>query len=208
MESIKRFMIKQNYVFFKNRPRTLICYMALWAILSTPSISNGQIRPNVLSIGYFGELVTHPGLSVGLSFSISEWEKKRKADITQSLVFRPTASIFHHRRYQTGIILKPELALFRQKSGGSYRAIGSGGGYMRTIIPNSYEVSGTEVAKSTFSGHNYFIGSIFFEFGKSSRSGPWGYYIKPQLLYAIPNFPNGVGYLAFEIGLTHQLNSK
>ncbi len=175
----------------------------VFAVLFLQNLAFGQPSKPSFSIAFFGEGITHPGLKVGLAYDLTGWSNPRK-EVAKTISLGSSVGFYFHRRYQTGVFVLPELAYNRQNVKGRSFSFGFGLGYLRTFIPNTYEVDVSgEIAKIT-PGHNYFLSNLFVAFGKKVRSGKGhlkSYYVKPQLLYAIPNFPNGVGYFALEVGL-------
>ncbi|MFB6319645.1 hypothetical protein [Saccharicrinis sp. FJH54] len=167
-----------------------------------------------VSISYYGEMITHPGIKVSPDFNFKEWVKTRhtKNDssktINKSLQVSPTFGFFYHKRYQTGLFFIPEAKFKRQNHKGGFYELGLGLGYLRTFIPNTYEVNGSGDVSKTIVGHNYFTSNYFVSFGKDlslRKNIPFEYFIKPQFLYTVPNFPNGTGYFAIELGIRYSL---
>ncbi|USD25861.1 hypothetical protein [Flagellimonas marinaquae] len=102
----------------------------------------------------------------------------------------------------------PEIKIRRQNQKGGYFELGAGLGYLRTFVPNTFEVGPTGEVSKVHAGHHYWAKNIFFTIGrelKSKNRSPIGMFIKPQFLYATPNFPKGVGYFMLEIGLNLKL---
>ena len=81
--------------------------------------------------------------------------------------------------------------------------IGLGAGYIRTLTPSVY-VENAYIKEKYFL-NDYFISSVSLAVGKNYRDFPFGWFVKPQFIYAIPNFPTGVGYFALELGASYQL---
>lgn len=167
-----------------------------------------------VSISYYGEMITHPGLKVSADFNMKEWEKMNstKKDssktIDKSFIISPALGFFYHRRYQTGLVFIPEVKFKRQNPRGRFFECGIGLGYFRTFIPNSYEIKSSGEVNKVVAGHNYFATNYFISFGKDlivNKELPISYFIKPQFIYAVPNFPNGTGYFALEIGIGYLL---
>lgn len=172
-----------------------------WIVLTIPLMAHHD--PPSISISYFGETITHPGFKLGLAFPVKSWTKAGK-EIDKAIYFGASTGMFYHRRYQTGLFASPELSLKRKNVKGNTFATGVGLGYLRTFIPNTYEINVNGDVQKTIAGHDYLLSSIFVSFGKSIKSHrgrSLEYFVKPQFLYATPNFPNGVGYFALEIGI-------
>ena len=167
-----------------------------------------------VSISYYGEMITHPGLKVSADFNLKDWDKNKSSKkgalktMNKSLIISPSLGSFYHRRYQTGLFFIPEVKYKRQNTQGGYCEFGVGAGFLRTFIPNTYELNNRGEVNKTTAGHNYFASSYFISFGKDlsvKKNQPIGYFIKPQFIYAAPNFPNGIGYFALELGLQYNL---
>ncbi|WP_421918960.1 hypothetical protein [Marinifilum sp.] len=167
-----------------------------------------------ISVSYLGEMITHPGIKVSADFNMKEWDKTKNSHrgssktITKSLLFSPALGSFYHRRYQTGVFFMPEAKLKRKNPKGKFYEIGVGLGYLRTFIPNTYKVNDAGEVSKTLAGHNYFATNYSISFGKDlsvKKNLLVAYFIKPQFIYAVPNFPNGTGYFALEIGIKYSL---
>ncbi len=164
-----------------------------------------------VSFSYYGEMITHPGLKLSSDFKIKGWDKVKRDSlkkINKSFIISPALGFFHHRRYQTGLFLIPEVKYKRQNPKGRFYELGIGAGYLKTFIPNTYEVGSNGEVNKTTAGHNYFATNYFISFGKDlsiQKNLPLAYFIKPQFMYAVPNFPNGIGYFALEIGIKFSL---
>lgn len=175
-----------------------------------------KFKPNSISVSYYGEIITHPGLRIGANYNLRQWEKvktSRKGVIKTKhkvIEITPSVGFYYHRRYQTGIFILPEIEYFRIKQNGKFFSIGLGLGYMRTFIPNTYEVLSNGEVNKINAGHDYFIRNYYVIFGKdlSVKKGiPLQYFIKPQLMTASPNFPKKVAYFILEIGIKYKLKN-
>lgn len=190
-------------------------FLAVGLFLTTAAILCAQnLKPATINVSYFGELATHPGLKVGVTYPVKSWEKSRvknngkEKSILTAFELSPSAGFFYHRAYQTGIFVLPEVAFSRKNGKGNYKAIGIGTGYMRTQVPHVYEINaGGEIGK-IHAGYNYFVTNYSLTFGKDfsvKRNLPVGIFIKPQIMYAVPNYNGGILYFALEAGLSYHL---
>lgn len=190
-------------------------YTLIIFLLGISSLAWGQNKkPTTVSISYFGEMITHPGLKLSADFNMKDWDKTKSSKkdsskiIHKSLIISPTLGFYYHRRYQTGLFVMPEVKYKRQNRKGAFYEFGVGLGYLRTFISNTYEVSVNGEVRKVSAGHNYFATNYFISFGKDlsvKKNLPIAYFIKPQFMYAVPNFPGGVGYLALELGISYRL---
>ncbi len=171
-------------------------------------------RLESVSISYYGEIITHPGLKINTDFNVKNWDKVRNTKknsektVNKSLIISPSLGVYYHKRYQTGLFLMPELKYKRLNPKGMFYEFGIGAGYLRTLIPNTYEVSENGVVEKVPAGNNYFSTNYFIAFGKDlkiNKNLPLAYFIKPQFMFAVPNFPGGTSYFALELGICYKL---
>lgn len=182
-------------------------------LFSSVCLARGQQRFESISISYYGEMITHPGIKFGLDYRLSQnvkekSKKDRYKTIYRGFVLTPTVGFFYHKRYQTAINVVPEIKYTRSSERGGYFETGLGLGYMRTFVPNTFTVSNNYEVQKTVAGHNLFASTFFFAFGKNitvKDNIPMGLYIKPQYLLAAPNFPTATSYFLLEIGIKYKL---
>lgn len=167
-----------------------------------------------VSISYYGEMIIHPGVKICADYNLKEWDKTKitKKDssktINKSLLISPAFGFFYHKRYQTGLSIIPECKYKKRNKKGGFYELGIGLGYFRSFIPNTYEVNSSGEVNKTIAGHNYFASNYFVSFGKDlsvKKNLPIAYFIKPQFIYTVPNFPSGTGYFALELGISYSL---
>ncbi len=184
--------------------------LSTFVLLTTVSGFSQESRFESFSVAYYGEMITHPGMKVGVNYRLKKWTKTKEnkggiqKQITKRYLLSPSIGFYYHKRYQTGVFLIPEIKYQRAHQKGRYIEMGLGAGYLRTFIPNTYTVDDNGEVDNTSAGYNYFATNLFFTFGhqlKVRNTGVTGYYIKPQFMYALPNFSRGVGYFALELGL-------
>lgn len=188
-------------------------FLAIYLICFSLLTWGQGIKPDAISVAYYGEMVIHPGLKLSADFNIKEWDKTKTTKkhssktINRSLILSPALGFFYHQNYQTGLFFMLELKYRRQNQRGVFFGFGIGLGYLRTFIPNTYEVDGSGEINQTTAGYNYFASNYFISFGKDlsiRKNIPLACFIKPQFMYAIPNFPNGTGYFALELGISYR----
>ncbi len=84
-------------------------------------------------------------------------------------------------------------------------------GYMRTVIPNVYDMSSNGEIEKIHSGYNYCITNYSVAFGKDlsiQKKIPMSIFVKPQFLYAFPNSSKGVGYFVLELGVSYKVTKN
>jgi hypothetical protein len=184
-------------------------------LLISSTILKAQIeKPNSISASYFGESLTHPGLKIGVSYHLKSWDKAKKGEsfppkiINKSFDLGPYIGFYYHKDYQTGIFILPEFSYTKKNTKGNFLTFGLGAGYMRTIIPNVYEINSNNEIEKTSEGNNYFLTNYFILFGKDlsiKHKIPLDIFLKPQIMYAMPNYPKGITYFAIELGVGYKL---
>ncbi|MEZ5059018.1 MAG: hypothetical protein R2879_18445 [Saprospiraceae bacterium] len=170
-----------------------------------------KFSPDSWSAGYFGEMISHPGIKVAAHFNLKSKEKTRKEKkITKSIEWSPSIYGFYHRRYQTGFILMPEITAKRINQKGNFWNLTLGAGYLRTFIPNTYSIDEKGEIEKVLAGQNQFVMSLSAGFGHRFQSKGlqnFSCHFQPQFIYALPGFPKGIGYLALNLGFTYHLKN-
>lgn len=171
-------------------------------------------RPMSLSFSYFGEMITHPGAKIGFNYQLKTRNKlkKRKSEKTGINVYsrkyaliNASVGFLHHKNYQTGYFGLIELRFRTENQNDRFFELGIGFGFLRTATP-SVSVENGVLETQTF-GNNYGLASVSLGCGKSINileKVPLEIMIRPQFLYAFPNFPNGVTYMALEAGINYK----
>jgi hypothetical protein len=177
------------------------------------SIGQSQIKPSGIGISYFAEVGTHPGFRLFVDYekNLNPKVKNRKGlekTIQRSFVLRPTLGYFHHKAYQNSFFVLPELGYQRVNHKGTLFSYGIGMGYMRSQIPQVYQLNQSGEVEKTRTGHNRFATSIHLGFGKDlsvRKSLPISWMIKPQYWRTFPNTKGGIAYFFLEAGIAYHL---
>ena len=196
----------------------MIKYFSLLFCLTTTTMLYSQnIKPKYLSVSYFGETITHPGVKLGATYEIYTWQKlKMKRNetkkVTQKYIYiSPSVGFFYHKDYQLGIFILPEFSYSRKNVKGNYFSFGIGTGYMETLVPNVYDLNPSGEIEKIQAGYNYLLTNCSINFGKDlniKKDIPMHVFIKPQFMYASPNTPKGVWYFALETGIKYSLINR
>jgi hypothetical protein len=189
-----------------------LLYIAFLVVAS--GVQAQGFKPESVYASYFGETVTHPGVKVGVCYQLERWDKtKIKKDGSEKVLQKridisPGIGFFYHKDYQTGLFVLPELSYSRTNAKGNSLTAGVGAGYMRTFIPNVYDLDENGDIESVTAGYNYFLTNYSVAFGKDlgvKKGIPMCIFVKPQLMYALPNATKGILYFALELGASYRL---
>ena len=189
--------------------------MRILLVIACLVIKGALGAQSTISLGYFGETITHPGLKVGLCFPLHQWERHKMLRngqeklLDKRIDLSPQLGFYYHQNYQTGLFVLPELSYKRQNARGNYTALGLGAGYMHTRVPKVYNFDANGEIERIGAGYHYFVSNYFVTFGKDlsiKTEIPLSIYTKPQLMYALPNARNGIWYFALELGLSVKLS--
>jgi len=193
-------------------------YPILLFLLFASTILSAQINNTTsFSTSYFGESITHKGIKIGVNYELKSWDKTQiRKNTSQKTIYKridlsTSVGFYYHKDYQTGLFVLPELSYTRKNAKGNFITFGLGAGYMRTFIPNVYDINSNNEIEKTPKGYNYFLTNYFIGFGKDlsiKHKIPMDIYIKPQIMYALPNYPNGITYFALEVGVCYKLTKN
>jgi len=186
----------------------------LLVFVSTSTCAQFSVAPHNIGISYIGETITHPGAKLSLMYNLDHWNKvsKSKRGLAKTKIRDITLNVnfggFFHNRYQTSFFLLPEIEFSQSNRKGWYWATGVGAGYMRAIIPNTYEVQDDGTVSEVNAGHNYGMASVYFTYGKDlyiQNKKRFRFFLKPQFAMVFPNYPTVTGYFLFEAGVAYKL---
>ena len=191
-------------------------YLVLFVCFGLSQIALGQfsLMPHNIGVSYVGEMFRHPGGKLSLMYNIDHWNKvnKSKRGLAKTRINDITLNVnfggFYHQRYQTALFFLPEIEYSQSNRKGWYWATGIGLGYMRTIIPNTYELQNDGTVTEVNAGHNYGITNLYVTIGKDlfvQKQGRFRFFVKPQFALAFPNYPTATGYFLFELGTAYKL---
>lgn len=153
-------------------------------------------------------------MKIGFNFQLGSWNKTKlrknsiKKITNKKIEITPSVGFFYHKDYQTALFALSELDYSKKNAKGNFVSYGLGAGYLRTFLPNVYEISSNNKIEKIHEGKNYFLTNYFIVFGKDfslMHKRPIDIYLKPQIMYALPNYSKGTTYFAFEVGVSYKL---
>ncbi|MFN4235615.1 MAG: hypothetical protein ACK4IK_12500 [Bacteroidia bacterium] len=144
----------------------IILFLALSnsAFSQTNNISNKWVQ-----LGYFGENITHYGLSVGYGYAFWHSFKKKKKSHLQQLYVETNLPFFIHPGNQLVFCFVPELGYRYTKNSNWYFQFTIGTGVLRTFyLAKTFEADGNGRFKKIPMAGKWSLGSSFsLGFGKS-----------------------------------------
>ncbi|MCB0662764.1 MAG: hypothetical protein KDC24_08490 [Saprospiraceae bacterium] len=170
--------------------------------ISLPNSKTGLEEKLALKVEYFGELVLHPGLSVGIEYTLSKnnWN---------TLHWNTDLGGFWHRWNNTAVFLKTSVGS-RIATGPVFADINLGIGYMHSWAAGDlYQSDGNGgVEKATNWGHAHFMpnASLLFGWDGSVKTNlPWAVHLGPEV-YLQSSFNHiFLPHIAAKIGFTYKL---
>ena len=153
------------------------CLLNLLACISFPLLLFGQIENQKnWQIGYYGDVVIHPGLKIGYEMPLKNWttskdKKKGVVNKYKSWNVGLEAMYYKHPQHHLGFIFSPNLSYRRTKENGKFTQIKLNMGYHKSWVDGiTYTVNNmNEVAKENKAGQSTFYNSLSFGFGKDLR---------------------------------------
>ncbi len=166
--------------------------------LKTKFVQRGAIK-----VEYFGELVLHPGLSMGIDYTVKEHK-------WVTVHWNTDLGAYWHKWNNTSVFLKTTMGS-RFSIGSFFTDINLGVGYMHTWAAGEmYEKDGNGGAKkATNRGHAHFITNTSLLMGwdgSRKHNLPWMIYIGPEV-YLQSSFNHiFLPHMAAKVGFTYKFN--
>lgn len=155
-----------------------------------------------VKVEYFGELVLHPGVSVGVDYTLATYQRV-------TVHWNTDLGGYWHRWNNTSAFLKTSIGS-RVAMGSLFADLNLGVGYMHSWAAGVlYEkAEGDSVTKAANRGHAHLMTTACFLIGwdGSSSNLPWMLHIGPEI-YLQSSFNHiFLPHIAAKIGFTYKLN--
>lgn len=156
-----------------------------------------------IKVEYFGELILHPGLSIGLDYTIAQ----RK---WTTIHWNTDLGGFWHRWNNTSAFLKTTIGS-RMALKSAFVDINLGAGYLHSWAAGAvyHRAENNEVEKAVNKGHSHFMPTTSLLFGwdgTRNRHLPWSIYFGPEV-YLQSSFNHiYLPHVAAKLGFTYKLN--
>lgn len=185
-----------------------IQYIILFWILSGTSLIGQTESNSTLQIGYYGDVIFHPGIKASYLKPISAWTKERRNKTKyKALLVGADLAYYYNANHHHGLIVGPNFSYRRVKENGKFIQWSMMIGLHRSIIDGStYEViPGENFNKLTLAGQSSFYNSLSFLFGKK-LSDTIGYYTELGLNGRTPYNNSYLTGIHVGLGIQYSLN--
>ena len=162
------------------------------------------------SVGYFGEFITHPGVKLGMSYTIKQKSKNKKSGkvINKGWLTGANITFYRHKFNHKALMLTGFIGRQRIGNTGFLMQLNFETGYMASFLDGEvYEWNGNTIEKGKKgSSHAIFgfNGSIGWDFGKRT-SLPATFAIVPHLYFQAPFNTTVLLRTALAIQITYKL---
>ena len=179
-------------------------------LLLSPSFSQDIANSNLrISVSYFGEFITHPGIRLGLGKKLSD--RKAKEGIQKSWIADINLTYYKHKRNHEALMVGASIGRERIGRKGLLSQLNLGLAYMSSFLDGEvYSWNGEEIIEGNrHSAHASFgiNGGLGWDFGKNS-SFPLAFLINPHLYFQAPYTSWLLPRIALEVKLIYPLQSK
>ena len=194
----------------------LTIIVGLWqTTVARAQTDSTPISKYSLTMAYFGETITHYGLSVGCEYGLYGWHKQKQRSkgtlktLDHAFVAGLHLAAFRHPRNHYGVIVYPTLGYARTKTKGAYFQTGVSLGYMRVFLNGeTYTVNlDGELKRRPLASRGAFLPGVYVGWGKdlSRTIGlPLIWYLKPSIMLQIPYNATVLPRLALEVGFIYK----
>lgn len=156
------------------KKRSVLFSFLLFFSLAQAGISLDHSSSFRITVGYFGELLTHPGICVGTEYNVKEGE-------FVSTHWDMDMGFYSHPLVESAGFLSSSIGMLAQFPLGLFLDMEAGVGIIYSFPP------GDASASSASSGQTYFMPSLGFDLGWSGNYSPLSVALGP-FVYMESNF--------------------
>jgi len=173
-------------------------------LIVSNSLSAQNLKPESLSISYFGENFIHPGMNISADYILHQWNQiKTRKGVSETTLknweLRPGFGFWNEKNTKTSVFVLIEFNYSRTCVRGNTLKAGIGSGYLHSKINIDYE---------DFTKENSLISSLFLYYGKDfsmKKQIPIELFAKPEYFFNFNNIPLNSNYFTFQFGLNYKL---
>lgn len=184
------------------------CLLLLTLVLAFNGVAQTKMAPRI-GVAYFGEVITHPGISLSYEKDFHRFETRSKeggnAQKSKTLYYGLEVGAYHHNRALNAAFSQISIGFRKEGKKGGTWAFDMGNGYLLGSIPKVYTVVDGRVSK-TRSTHHYTLHSLNFSFGRYAHwlsGAQW--FVSPSFYITRPAFPKYTAHFAMRLGVKKTL---
>ena len=217
-------LLLNPYIHSQNNSMKQLSWIFAVLILLSGNSLLAQAGSLGISAAYFGENVIHPGLKIGLDYTLTEEVKVRirrnakRAQKHGSITKRKqwivlgNGAFYNHPNNHSALMLGAEIGRRRireAKNKHKVRAFTLGVGYLQRIYNiDTYTLDEDGTLEQFKGGQSQFYTSVAMAFGRdlSSKDLPIAWHVKP-IMFLIAPYSHSITFnAALELGITYQLD--
>lgn len=144
-------------------------YQLFFLLFLSATISAQDGKQTQWWIGYYGDVLVHPGVKLGYGESFKNWETTTpKHNKHKSLLLGGELMYYHQANHHHALILGPTIAYNRAKPNGRFIQWKWMSGVHQSLVDGlTYKISSADViTESRTAGQTSFYNSVSFLFGK------------------------------------------
>jgi len=191
--------------------KNLILLLMLLISVSSLNAQSFEFPQFQISLSYFGEMVTHGGVRLGITTPISQKikEKGESAFVNKGWVVGGYVTYYKHPRNHKGIMLTSAIGRQRIGEKGFQTSINLEAGYMLSVLDGeTYEWNGSEIVEADHRSSSHVVfglnGGLGWNLDKKTNL-PFSLMIQPHLYLQVPYNTIVVPRIALETKLSYNL---
>ena len=149
----------------------LIAGMALLGGKLTAQTSE-QALP--ITVGYWGNLATQPGIKVGAQLTLKDWQKEKGDKVKgRKLFVRPEIGVYNRHRNNTNLLVGAEAGIQLQREGRKFfHSVGLGLGYLgrSQILSIRFSLGDGSIVGKEREWRSYILTTLNYTFGSEITS--------------------------------------
>ena len=191
--------------------KNVIFSMLLFFSMNSLSAQTFELPKFQISLSYFGEMMTHGGIRLGITTPISQTikDKGEEAFINKGWLVGGYVTYYKHPRNHKGLMFTGAIGRQRIGKNGFQTSLNIEAGYMLSILDGeTYEWNSSEIVEADSRGSSHVVfglnGGFGWNFGKKTDL-PLSFMIQPHFYFQAPYNTIIVPRVALETKLTYKL---
>ncbi len=158
---------------------TLLFVINCYALLPLHLHAQKQAMP--LTVGYYGQVLVHPGVQLGTELTLKQWQAEREGNtIHKHLLLLPQLGFYNRPSVHSSGVLSAEVGYKRQPaSRKSYHMVAAGLGYQARseVLGLTVSLGNGEVTAKNRQWRHYLMPTLSYTYGRQV-SPAWGWFTR------------------------------